>query len=221
MWTRHPCQTWQDSRKLSKLQRGAVESSGVVSECEMRACWLYTATALMELRWTDSSPKRLGSQGCSTPSADCTLLWTMFRWKNAKQGFLLGSHKSPCPCCLGMKNDWKIETAGHLAKSKFNIWQEVCSCQELFLFASASDIYGFCAWSPCRWLIAERMIFIVTKVHRKAVLSHSMPYIPPTEICICQEKEGQTVVTSIPAVLVAFTKLLCFLFSLSINSVNH
>lgn len=83
--------------------------------------------------------------------------------KTAKQGFLLGLHKSLCPCSLGKNYGWKIEIAGHLAKRKVNIWQEVYSCQEPFLFTSASDIYGFCAWSPCRWIIAESMTFIVPK----------------------------------------------------------
>lgn len=136
--TCHLCQIWQDSRKLPKLQRGAAESAVVVSKCGwdegpadyivLQHWRIWGERTVLQRRWD----ARDAAASCPQ-SADCTPLCTMFLWKNAKQGFLSGPHKIPCPCSLVMNYGWKIETAGHRAKRRVNIWHEVCSYQALWV----------------------------------------------------------------------------------------
>lgn len=62
----HLCQIWQDSSKLPKLQGGAVGNHWCGKQAwASGTCLLYKTAALMDLRWTDCSPERLGSQGSS------------------------------------------------------------------------------------------------------------------------------------------------------------
>lgn len=146
MRTPRPCQTWQDSSKLPEPLWRAVESADVGEASAGRGtCFFYTAAALMEPRWTDCSPEGLRSQGSRR------LLYTVSRlhtaadniaFTEAEEGFLLGPPETASPPSLVTNYGWKGKQQGIRLTVKDNIWQEVCSCQELFLFTSASDIYS-------------------------------------------------------------------------------
>lgn len=146
MRTPRLCQTWQDSSKHPEPPWRAVESADVGKQAWARGtCFFSTTAALMVPRWTDCSPEGLRSQGSSR------LLYTVSRlhraadniaFTEAEEGFLWGPPEIASPPSLVTNYGWKCKQQGIWLTVKVSIWQEVCSCQELFLFTSATDIYS-------------------------------------------------------------------------------